>query len=201
MPIYSFILTTPDANLAYDAVRRASIDSKDDIDYVRDGFVSRSLSEEVSAGARVIERASKTPRPHWPLRCPNLTTINTNRSRAQIMVRWPCLGGAARAARGAHHTKLTSPHPAECWITISCEDVSEKILESFSGEADPLQRANKIRDARQDTAQAAQDSRAPGGVDGEIRCDVVEMCANKSYVLFTYKRLQDVRIVYVPPKS
>ncbi|EJK46080.1 hypothetical protein THAOC_35275, partial [Thalassiosira oceanica] len=32
-------------------------------------------------------------------------------------------------------------------------------------------------------------------------CDVVEMIPNKSYVLFTYKRLRDVRIVYVPPKS
>ena len=34
-----------------------------------------------------------------------------------------------------------------------------------------------------------------------MRCDVQEMWPNESYVLFTYERLQDVRIVYVPPQT
>ena len=128
-------------HVAYDAVRRASIDASDEaIDYVRDGFVARSLEDEIEG--------------------PNY----------------------------------------ECWITEACLDVSEKVLESVAdADLDPLERANKIRDARQEIAQSSQESASSGG--GGIRCDVVEMVPNKSYVLFTYKRLRDVRIVYVPPKS
>ena len=47
----------------------------------------------------------------------------------------------------------------------------------------------------QEIAQTAQ------GQEEGIRCDVQEMLPNESYVLFTYERLKDVRIVYVPPKS
>ncbi len=127
-------------HVAYDAVRRASIDASDEaIDYVRDGFVARSLEEEIEG--------------------PNY----------------------------------------ECWITEACLDVSDKVLENLE-DLDPLERANKIRDVRQEIAQSAQES-ASDGKGGGIRCDVVEMIPNKSYVLFTYKRLRDVRIVYVPPKS
>ena len=132
-------------HVAYDAVRRASLDAKDDtVDYVRDGFVARSRTEEIEG--------------------PNY----------------------------------------ECWITASCLDVSEKVLAAVSDEAlDPLARADAIRNIRQELAQSAQESAAassPSGSTG-IRCDVVEMIPDKSYVLFTYQRLRDVRIVYVPPKA
>ena len=124
-------------HVAYDAVRRASIDASDD--YVKDGFVARSLSEEIEG--------------------PNY----------------------------------------ECWITEACLDVSQKVLESVASVSDPLERANTIRNVRQEIAQAAQEEAKTQS--GGTRCDVVEMIPNKSYVLFTYKRLRDVRIVYVPPKS
>jgi len=85
----------------------------------------------------------------------------------------------------------------EVWITKSCADVSDQVVAVLTGEKDPLQRANKVRDAMQDIAKAAQ-----GKLSGEgKRCDVQEMLPNESYVLFTYERIQDVRIVYVPPKS
>ena len=125
-------------HVAYDAVRRASIDASDD--YVKDGFVARSLKQEIEG--------------------PNY----------------------------------------ECWITEACLDVSKKVLESVASVNDPLERANTIRNARQEIAQAAQEE-ASSSETGGTRCDVVEMIPNKSYVLFTYKRLRDVRIVYVPPKS
>ena len=45
-------------------------------------------------------------------------------------------------------------------------------------------------------------ARAQAGGSGDgVRCDVQEMFPNDSYVLFTYERLRDVRIVYSPPKS
>ena len=90
----------------------------------------------------------------------------------------------------------------ELWITKSCVDVSDQVLEVIqSVPDDPLQRANKVRDVVQEIAQTAQ-SKLGRKQDGEgFRCDVQEMLPNESYVLFTYERLRDVRIVYVPPKS
>lgn len=87
----------------------------------------------------------------------------------------------------------------EVWITKSCVDVSDPVLEVISKHANdtPLERANRIRDVLQDIAQTAQAKANASGV----RCDVQEMLPNESYVLFTYERIQDVRIVYVPPKS
>jgi hypothetical protein len=128
-------------HVAYDAVRRASIDAASgDVDYVRDGFVAASRSAEIEG--------------------PNY----------------------------------------ECWITKGCADVSARVLEGLGDGVDGLERANAIRDARQDIAKVAQEAAALGGDASGIRCDVVEMIPDKSYVLFTYKRLLDVRIVYVPPK-
>ena len=127
-------------HVAYDAVRRASLDAAGDADYVRDGYVAASRSSEMEA--------------------PNY----------------------------------------ECWITQGCSDVSSRVLERVDAGMDPLERANAIRDARQDIAQAAQERAAAGAETGGIRCDVVEMIPNMAYVVFSHQRLRDVRIVYVPPK-
>ena len=44
--------------------------------------------------------------------------------------------------------------------------------------------------------------RAALGVSAEgVRCEVQEQFAYETYVLFTYERLRDVRIVYAPPRS
>ena len=73
----------------------------------------------------------------------------------------------------------------EAWITRSCEDVSAQILPALRAEADPLARANKVRDLRQEIARASEAARAADG-GGAFRCEVQEMWENKSYVLFTY---------------
>lgn len=86
----------------------------------------------------------------------------------------------------------------EVWITKSCQDVSEQVVSVISSEQDALKRANRVRDVMQEIAQTEQEALQDGG--GK-RCDVQEMLPNESYVLFTYERLRDVRIVYVPPKS
>ncbi|CAE7199867.1 dpp11 [Symbiodinium necroappetens] len=127
-------------HVAYDAVRQASLQGSHD--YVRDGFVAKSLKEE--------------------LKGPNY----------------------------------------EVWITKSCKDVSKEVTDVIGSEQDPLKRANRVRDVMQEIAQAAQAEKPSGEAsDGGKRCDVQEMLPNESYVLFTYERIKDVRIVYVPPKS
>ena len=125
-------------HVAYDAVRQASLQCSQD--YVRDGFVAKSLKEELQG--------------------PNY----------------------------------------EVWITKSCKDVSDEVTKVIGSEQDPLKRANRVRDVMQEIAQAAQQQDDSSGSGGK-RCDVQEMLPNESYVLFTYERIRDVRIVYVPPKS
>jgi len=92
----------------------------------------------------------------------------------------------------------------EVWITRSCTDVSASVLKVIQGCEDPLERANLVRNAKQEIAKRAQDDyiviNGSKSKDG-IRCDVQEMLPNESYVLFTFERLRDVRIVYVPPQS
>ena len=86
----------------------------------------------------------------------------------------------------------------EVWITRSCVDVSAQ-LEASLAEADPLTRANLVRDKRQEIAREAE--AAASGFASSVRCEVQEMWADRTYVLFTYERLRDVRLVYVPPMS
>jgi hypothetical protein len=86
----------------------------------------------------------------------------------------------------------------EVWITKSCVDVSEQLVESRA-ERDPLKRANLVRDKRQEIAREAE--AAAAGAATSVRCEVQEMWPDRTYVLFTYERLRDVRLVYVPPMS
>lgn len=86
----------------------------------------------------------------------------------------------------------------ECWITRSCVDVSEQLVESRA-EPDPLKRANLLRNRRQEIAKEAE--AATKGPASSVRCEVQEMWPDRTYVLFTYERLRDVRLTYVPPFS
>merc|ERR1719364_445379 len=48
-------------------------------------------------------------------------------------------------------------------------------------------------------AEAATVSSSVPMKASSVRCEVQEMWPDRTYVLFTYERLRDVRIVYVPP--
>ncbi|KAH8061353.1 peptidase S46 [Aureococcus anophagefferens] len=80
------------------------------------------------------------------------------------------------------------------------------VVEVLRDGDDALTRANKVRDRRQEIAayaETALKNRAAAlGVSAEgVRCEVQEQFAYETYVLFTYERLRDVRIVYAPPRS
>jgi len=85
----------------------------------------------------------------------------------------------------------------EVWITKACLDVSDRMLRVVEAEPDALTRANKVQAEKE--LIAAEHEKELSGSDS--RCEVREMFADKSYVLFTFFRLRDVRIVYVPPMS
>ena len=63
--------------------------------------------------------------------------------------------------------------------------MSEQLAESRA-EADPLRRANLVRDRRQELARAAEGAAAAGGAaPSSVRCEVQEMWPDRTYVLFT----------------
>lgn len=96
----------------------------------------------------------------------------------------------------SRHEELAARN-VEVWITRSCVDVSEELREVVNASSDPLARANAMSAKKQSLARSAEAAAAKEGT----RCDVQEMWPAKSYMLFTYERLRDVRLVCVPPMS
>lgn len=77
-------------------------------------------------------------------------------------------------------------------ITDSYSDVSEEILNAVSAVSDPVERINTINKKRAEIAQKAE------AQDPTIKAEVSEMFIGKIYVLFRYKTIEDVRLVYIP---
>lgn len=77
-------------------------------------------------------------------------------------------------------------------ITDSYEDVSAEVLQAVANITDPIERINLINEQRALIAAQAEKE------DPTIKAEVSEMFIGKSYVLFRYKTIEDVRLVYVP---
>lgn len=88
--------------------------------------------------------------------------------------------------------------PAEgiiCSITESYEDVSTEVLEAVSKVNDISERTKAIADKMKEIAKREEENN-PG-----ITAEVSEMFTGQSYVLFRYRTIKDVRLVYVPPRA
>lgn len=77
-------------------------------------------------------------------------------------------------------------------ITESYEDVSAQILDAVVQINDPIERINIINRKRAEIALEAEKK------DPSIKAEVSEMFIGKSYVLFRYRTIEDVRLVYIP---
>ena len=82
-----------------------------------------------------------------------------------------------------------------CRITDSYEDVSDKVLGAVAQIEDPATRLQLITNAMKNIALDAEKQ------DPSIKAEVSEMFIGKSYVLFKYKIIEDVRLVYVPNRQ
>ncbi len=82
-----------------------------------------------------------------------------------------------------------------CKITLSYEDVSEKILSEVEDMDDPAERTKKIDDIIEELEESAEDE------ENSIVAKVSEMFIGKTWVLFRYRIIKDVRLVYVPPAT
>jgi hypothetical protein len=80
-------------------------------------------------------------------------------------------------------------------ITDSYEDVSSRVLASASQTNTPSERIQAIAQESKKIVEEAEEK------DPSIKAEVSEMFIGKSYVLFRYKTIEDVRLVYVPQRS
>lgn len=78
-------------------------------------------------------------------------------------------------------------------ITEGYSDVSAKVLSAVTDNMTFLERTKAIEKRRKQIEQAAE------GENKGLRAEVAEMFAGKTYVLFLYTYLKDVRLVFAPP--
>jgi hypothetical protein len=99
---------------------------------------------------------------------------------------------------GFHAKNLEEEIPAlgnSCRILESYVDVSSQILNAVKNINDPSMRAQTIAKKTREIASTASNEKE------SIVADVSEMFSGKSYVLFKYRTIRDVRLVYAPPQS
>lgn len=124
-----------------------------------------------------------------------------------ILTNHHCAFGAVQAASSKDHDYVTDGFLAHTRgeeiaargltvrITESYRDVSKDVLSTVADTMDLAGRARAI-DRKMKEIVAETEKKNPGK-----RAEVSEMFAGKTYVLFVYTNLRDVRLVYVPPRS
>lgn len=124
-----------------------------------------------------------------------------------IITNHHCAFSAVQLASTPEHDYLTNgfvanTHEQEieakgltCRITDSYEDVSDKVLGAVAQIEDPASRLKLINEVMKNIVIEAE-KKDPG-----IKAEVSEMFIGKTYVLFRYKIIQDVRLVYVPNRQ
>ncbi len=80
-------------------------------------------------------------------------------------------------------------------VTESFSDVSEQVLSVVNAEMSFVERSKAISRKRKLIEKRAEEEN-PG-----IRAEVAEMFTGKTYVLFLYTYIKDVRLVFAPPSS
>ena len=82
-----------------------------------------------------------------------------------------------------------------CRITDSYEEVSTEVLEAANTEEDISKRTTAISKKIKEIVEREEKK------DSTIKAEVSEMFVGEQYILFRYKTINDVRLVYVPPRS
>lgn len=124
-----------------------------------------------------------------------------------ILTNHHCAFGAVQAASSKERDYVTDGFLAQTRgeeiiargltvrITESYRDVSKEVLSGVDDTMDLAGRARAI-DRKMKEIAVETEKKNPGK-----RAEVSEMFAGKTYVLFIYTNLRDVRLVYVPPRS
>ncbi|MBS4033424.1 MAG: S46 family peptidase [Ignavibacterium sp.] len=124
-----------------------------------------------------------------------------------ILTNHHCVFGAVQAASTVENNYLENGFVANtrdeeipakgltCRITVSYEDVSAEVLEAADKADDISKRTDAINKKIREIIKREEEK------DSTIKAEVSEMFVGESYVLFRYQMINDVRIVYAPPRS
>jgi len=123
-----------------------------------------------------------------------------------IVTNHHCAFGYVQAISTTKHNYIRDGYLAEskaqeapakglvCKITASYEDVSDKVLQGTK-EVEPSRRLQMIRENMKKVTEAENK------LNPDLQCEISEMFTGRTYMLFRYKLLKDVRLVYVPARS
>ncbi len=124
-----------------------------------------------------------------------------------IITNHHCAFGAVQRASTVENNYLENGFLAEtrtneipaggitCKIMQSYKDVSAEVLKAANSAADFSLREKAIENKIQEIEKREEEK------DPAIEARVSEMFAGESYILFKYKLIKDVRLVYVPPRE
>jgi hypothetical protein len=80
------------------------------------------------------------------------------------------------------------------YVIKSFRDVTEKVLSVVNEKASGIKRYKAIEKAKKKVIHKAEENK-------DLRCDLVSLFGGSQHYLFSYFKIKDVRIVYVPPES
>lgn len=128
-------------------------------------------------------------------------------TRGLIITNHHCAYDAIQKASSAANDLLTNGFKADTLadeipapdyqvrVTEDYRDVSAEVLAAVTNDMSSLDRKKAIdKRAKELEATAEQENKG-------LRAEVAEMFAGKTYVLFLYTYLKDVRLVFAPPQS
>lgn len=124
-----------------------------------------------------------------------------------IITNHHCVFGAVAAASSVEQDYITAGFiarnrnaeiPAKgltVRITVGFEDVSAEVVAAAGNEKDAVKRLAAMREKMRQIKNRAE------AADPKLTHEVSEMFLGRSYVLFHYQTIQDIRLVYAPPRS
>jgi len=123
-----------------------------------------------------------------------------------IITNHHCVFGAVASASSPEHNYLENGFYAKneaeeiktslpCKITLSFDDVSDRVLKDVDPKSAPEEQQQKIENNIKAITEAEKEAYP------DLKIEISEMFVGKYYTLFRYKMLNDVRLVYVPPKA
>ncbi|MCK6615255.1 MAG: S46 family peptidase [Ignavibacteriaceae bacterium] len=99
---------------------------------------------------------------------------------------------------GLHAKTFADEIPAQgltSMITEDYRDVSAEVLSAARGVEDPAERTKAIQKKIREIVDREEKK------NSEIKAEVSEMFIGQTYILFIYRIIKDVRLVYIPPRS
>ncbi|MEW5922545.1 MAG: S46 family peptidase [Candidatus Zixiibacteriota bacterium] len=78
------------------------------------------------------------------------------------------------------------------YVTLSTEDVTERVLAEVNDKMTDYERFQALETAKKKIVHEAEEGR-------DVYCEVSSMFGGMQYVLYTYFKIRDIRIVYIPP--